>query len=106
MKYQYYSHQNKKTETLTLPTGQFIQRLLQHAPLPGKPTVRYSGLYHPATRKKLNLARATLGKANVSKREIIDWQQFLESKDSLPVCVTCGLKLTKRIDVLPQRQAA
>jgi len=57
VKYQYYSHQNKKTEILTLPTGQFIQRLLQHAPLPGKPTVRYSGLYHAATRKKLNLAR-------------------------------------------------
>jgi len=48
VKYQYQSHQTKKTETQTLPTGQFIQRLLQHVPLPGKPTVRYSGLYlHP-----------------------------------------------------------
>jgi len=106
VKYHYYSHQNKKTETLTLPTGQFIQRLLQHAPIPGKPTVRYSGLYHSATRKKLNLARAALGQAEVSEREIIDWQQFLESKDSLPVCTTCGLKLTKMVDVLPQQQVA
>ncbi len=104
--YQYYSHQNKKTETLTLPTRQFIQRLLQHIPLPGKPTVRYSGLYHSAARKKLNLARTALGQTDVSERQIIDWQQFLESKDSLPVCATCGLKLTKMVDVLPQRQAA
>ena len=63
VKYRYQSHQTKKAETLTLPIGQFIQRLLQHIPLPGKPTVRYSGLYHSATRGKLNLARGALGQA-------------------------------------------
>jgi hypothetical protein len=106
VKYQYYSHQNKKTETLTLPTGQFIQRLLQHAPLPGKPTVRYSGLYHSATRKKLNLARAALGQPDVSERQILDWQHFMESKGTLPVCDQCGLKLTKMVEILPQQQQA
>ncbi|MCF6299172.1 MAG: hypothetical protein L3J01_04760 [Thiomicrorhabdus sp.] len=54
----------------------------------------------------MNLARAALGQTDVSERQIIDWQQFLENKDSLPVCATCGLKLTRMVDVLPQRQAA
>jgi len=106
VKYQYQSHQTKKTETQTLPTGQFIQRLLQHVPLPGKPTVRYSGLYHSSTRKKLNLARATLGQTEVSERQVVDWQRFLESKGTLPACEQCGLKLTKTVEIVPQRQAA
>ena len=106
VRYQYQSHQTKKTETLSLPIAQFIQRLLQHIPLPGKPTVRYSGLYQSAARKKLNAARKALGQGEVSARQILHWQRFLESKGNLPVCETCGLAITKRIDLLPQTQVA
>jgi len=63
-------------------------------------------LYHSAARKKLNLARAAFGQTDVSERQILDWQDFLESKGSLPACEICSLKLTKTVDVLPQRQAA
>ena len=104
--FQYQSHQTKKREKLTLSTEQFIKRLIQHIPLPGKPTVRYSGLYHSAAREKLNKARQVLGQAKVSEREIISWQGFLETKGCLPVCKTCGLKLTKMKDILPQRRMA
>lgn len=106
MIYQYKSHQTKKTETLTLRIEQFIKRLLQHIPLAGKPTVRYSGLYHGAARKKLNQARTGFGQLEVSERQVLDWQAFLDEKGTLPVCAECGLGLTKKVDVLPQRKAA
>lgn len=104
--FQYQSHQTKKREKLTLPIEQFVRRLIQHTPLPGKPTVRYSGLYNSAARKKLNQARESLGQAEVSEREILDWQAFLESKGSLPVCGECGLALTNMMDIAPIRKSA
>ena len=104
--YEYKSHQTKKRERLTLSTTQFVTRLLQHIPLPGKPTVRYCGLYHSAARTNLNLARTALGQAEVSEREVLTWQAFLESKDNLPVCKQCGAAITKRVDIVAQRHAA
>jgi len=104
--FSYQSHQTKKTETLTLSIEDFINRLLQHAPLPGKPTVRYCGLYNSVARKKLNKARAALGQSEVSERQVLDWQVFLEAKGDLPSCEICGLPLTKRVDVAPVRKTA
>lgn len=104
--YQYKSHQTKKIEKLTLTIEQFIKRLIQHIPQPGKPTVRYSGIYHSAARKKLNTARGILGQTEVSERQLLNWQSFLEAKACLPVCKTCGLALTKMKDILPQRKVS
>ena len=104
--FEYSSHQTKKIETLTLTVDDFIRRLLQHTPLPGKPTVRYCGLYNSAARKKLNKARVALGQAEVSGRKILQWQAFLAGKGNLPVCETCGLPLTKMVDIAPVRQVA
>lgn len=56
----YRSHQTKKKETLSLLAEQFIKRLLEHVPLPGKSSVRYSGLYTSSLRAKLNVARKQL----------------------------------------------
>jgi len=43
-------------------------------------------LHHSAARKKLNLVRVASGQTDVSE--------------------ACGLRLTKTVDILPQRQAA
>ncbi len=104
--FNYQSHQTKKTESLTLTTEEFIKRLLQHIPLRGKPTVRYCGLYNGAAREKLNQARSALGQEKVSERQILQWQDFLENKGRLPVCETCGLRVTKIVDIAPVRKAA
>jgi len=93
--FKYSSHQTKRIETLTLSVDEFIKRLLQHVPLPKKPTVRYSGLYNSATRKKLNVARKELGQKEVSQREMLDWQAYLEERGSMPTCKECGEKLIK-----------
>ena len=104
--FEYSSHHTKKTETLTLTIQAFILRLLQHTPLPGRPTVRYCGIYHSAARKKLNKARIALGQNEVSQRKILKWQEFLEAKGHLPTCETCGLPLTVRVPVMPVRKKA
>jgi len=101
--FKYQSHLTKRIETLTLSVEAFLRRLLEHVPVPGKPTVRYCGLYNSAARKKLNTARAVLGQAAVRKRESLQWQEFLSDKGKLPVCEKCGLPLTIRIAVAPVR---
>ncbi len=104
--FEYHSHHTKKIETLTLTIEQFILRFLQHTPLPGRPVVRYCGLYHSAARKKLNVARMALGQKEVSERKQLKWQEFLENKGHLPICETCGLPLTVRVSVMPVRKQA
>ena len=104
--FSYRSHQTKRTEVLRLSIEDFIERLLQHTPLPGKPTVRYCGLYNSAARKKLNEARSALGQTEVSEHEQLQWQAYLEEKGHLPVCTICGLPLTKMVDIAPVRQVA
>ena len=104
--FRYKSHQTKKLEVLTLPIDAFIKRLLAHVPVPGKPTVRYSGLYNAAARKKLNLAREALGQQPVSERPILRWQAYLENQGHQPTCETCGLPLTRQEAITRPRKAA
>lgn len=103
--FHYKSHQTKRVETLTLSVDEFIKRLLQHVPLPRKPTVRYSGLYNSAARVKLNIARQALGQNEVSERQVLDWQSYLEGKGNMPVCKECGKKLIMHEEVAPKRAA-
>ncbi len=104
--FRYQSHQTKKKECLKLPVEQFVRRLIQHAPLKGKPTLRYSGLYNSSARKKLNQAREALGQSSVSQRMILQWQDFLASKGHEIGCDTCGSPITRMVDIQPFRKSA
>ncbi len=56
-----YAHPEKHAEaTFRLPAGEFVRRVLSHAPERGTHCVRVYGLYHSACRKKLNQARSRL----------------------------------------------
>jgi hypothetical protein len=94
--FRYKSHQTKRREVLRLTADVLIQRLLEHVPVPGKPTVRYSGLYHAAAREKLNRARAVLGQPAVSERQVLQWQEYLEKLGDPLVCEVCGLPLVRQ----------
>ena len=50
--------QPKRSATLALAPERFLARVLQHAPEPGRHTVRYYGLYAHACAEQLNAARA------------------------------------------------
>jgi len=104
VRFHYHSHQTKRNETLTLTTEIFVRRLIQHAPVKGKPTIRYCGVYNSAARKKLNMAREALGQVAVSARIVLQWQEYLSSKEHEVCCKECGLPVTRTIDILPFRQ--
>lgn len=104
--FRYQSHQTKKQETLRLNVDDFVKRMVQHVLTPGKPNVRYGGLYAPASRVRLNVARSSLGQTPVTEREVLEWQQYLEGIEHQPVCKECGLPLYHREEVPHDRQAA
>ena len=104
--FRYQSHQTKQREVLTLTVDDFIRRLLEHVPVPGKPTVRYSGLYHSAARERLNLARSALGQTAVSERELLRWQDYLEALDDQPTCEICGVALVRQESMNPAHKVA
>jgi len=101
--FSYQSHQTGKREQLRLPIDEFALRLAQHVPTPGKPMVRYSGLYASGARNKLNLARFKLKQAPVTKQELLNWQRYLSEKGFEPLCDVCGLSLFHQEKVERQR---
>lgn len=101
----YHSHSSGKREALTLNIDDFIQRWLQHVPLPGKPTVRYGGLYSSACRQALNIAREKHGQRAVTEREVLTWQAYMSGRDEMPVCSRCAQPLV-RAEKLPRYRIA
>lgn len=98
--FSYRSHQTGRQEKLTLSHMAFVQRLLQHIPLPGKQTVRYSGLYTSRSRKKLNEARKRLGQRAVYERVELNWEVYLKLKGVRLTCSVCGLSIIHGESVL------
>ena len=100
--FRYFDHQSKQTKWLKLGEQQFIRRLLEHVPEPGKPMVRYSGLYNSAARSKLNLAREALGQKELEASEVLDWQEYLADK-GIELRCDCGARIGKRVLVQAQK---
>jgi len=94
--FRYQSHQTGRRERLRLSADDLALRLAQHIPTPGKPTVRYAGLYASGARTKLNMARVALGQPAVSKQALLTWQEYLSDKGYEPVCKECGERLFHR----------
>ena len=93
VRFHYKSHLTKKSESLLLPARDFIARLAQHIPLPGKRNVRYCGLYTSQGRAKLDQARELLGQEAVEEPELMSWEEFMDEKGHRPNCKVCGLPL-------------
>lgn len=93
VRFRYRSHQTGCVESLTLNQDAFAQRLAEHVPIPGKPGVRYCGLYATPCRKKLNQARQALGQAPVTPADNLLWHDWLTEQDHRPTCEICGLPL-------------
>lgn len=94
--FQYKSHETKQIEKLQLSLDAFILRWVQHIPLPGKPSVRYSGLYCSSLRIRLNQARSHFKQSPVSARAQLDWQEYMKDLGHMPQCTVCGKSLNQR----------
>lgn len=90
VRFQYRSHKTGNIESLTLSETEFMQRLAQHAPLPGRPMIRYGGLYSSSSRERLNEARIGLNQKPVPERSTLFWVDYLTSKDIDLSCKICN----------------
>lgn len=89
-----FNYGREKVELMTLPTGEFIGRFLQHIPLPNSILVRSYGIYAPSKRDGLSLCREILGQGPVKEPDFIDWQSSFEESDDHPeLCPICGKRL-------------
>jgi hypothetical protein len=77
---------------MTLPLGDFIQRLLLHIPGPHTRVVRFYGLYHHTKAEALAVCRTHLGQPPVEVAARLDWQTYCAQRgEAHPErCPTCG----------------
>jgi len=79
----------KRCASLRLSPQSFLARVLQHAPEPGRHTVRYYGLYAHACSEALNAARALYHQLPVEPPQPIDWQAYLRRFPRALVATRC-----------------
>jgi hypothetical protein len=80
------------SQRMTLPVADFLQRWLQHVPVPQTRVVRCYGLYHHTHMEALARCRAHLGQAPVAVPEPLVWQTACAQRgDAHPErCPACG----------------
>ena len=79
-------------QRITLSVADFLQRWLQHVPVPQTRGVRSYGLYHPTQVEALALCRVALGQPPVEAPAVLDWQTVCAQRgEAHPErCPTCG----------------
>jgi hypothetical protein len=88
----------KRRATLRLGAQAFLARVLQHAPEPGRHTVRYYGLYAHACSEQLNAARSLHQQPPVEPVQPIEWQSYLARFPralAATRCAHCGAPLVR-----------
>ena len=84
-----------RSQQMTLPVADFLQRWRLHVPMPQTRVVRSYGLYHSPQTAGLALCRAALGQPPVVVPVGLDWQTVCAQRgDAHPErCPTCGQRL-------------
>ncbi len=90
-------------ERMTLSVADFLQRWLQHVPVPQTRVVRCYGLYHHTHMEALALCRVHLGQPPVAVPEPLVWQTACAQRgDAHPErCPACG-QLLVCTEVIPR----
>ena len=80
------------SQRMTLPVADFLQRWLQHVPVPQTRAIRSYGLYHGLQAEALTLCRTALGQPPVVVPVCLDWQTVCAQRgDAHPErCPACG----------------
>lgn len=89
-----FNYGREKVELMTLSIGEFIERFLQHIPLPNSILVRSYGIYAHTKKDELQRCREILGQGPLGETEFLDWQSCFEhSEDHPDLCPVCGKRL-------------
>ena len=93
--FRYHDYRDGQDKPMTLPTPQFLQRLLWQVPEPGAHRVRSYGLYSPAKRDVLTPCRQQLGQAPIEPPEYLDGQTYCQDLGQVAStpCPVCGKRL-------------
>lgn len=81
----YLDHRDKRTRRLSLKPKEFLRRVLGHVPSMGQHTIRYYGLYAPASKEKHTLCVAEFGGL-----EGVKVSSGSQIQSMLLYCKTCG----------------
>lgn len=95
----YLDHRDKRVKCQRLKPGEFLQRLLQHVPPKGVHTVRYYGLYAPASKAKYRRVCEVHSTLSESKGTA-----SLDRLTMVLYCKTCGGQTTLSQRWWPGRQ--
>lgn len=94
--FRYKSHQTGNYEWLRVTPREFVRRVAEHVLPARKCGVRYGGLYSPACREKLNMARQELGQKPLSDKVQLQWEAWLTRLGHKRLCCQCQGKLVER----------
>jgi hypothetical protein len=95
--FRYTDHHDGAQKRMRLATGEFIARVLWHAPETGQHTVRHYGLYANSAHTRLERAREHLGQLPVPAVPSANWQAELERLGAVDKtrCPRCKLPLIR-----------
>ena len=98
-----FNYGREKIELMTLPLGEFINRFLQHLPLPSSVMVRSYGLYHHNKKEDLALCHEIMDNPLTEYTGFLDWQTLCDKQgnDHPELCPICGKRLIC-LEVLPR----
>ena len=94
--FSYHDHRSHHKRSMTLPRGEFLQRVFWHVPVRGKHTTRYYGLYRPQEKEARNHCRRLLGQRPERDRPPRPtWQAWLRQRGlaKLAQCKRCGAEI-------------
>ena len=98
VRFRYRDHRTQQREITSCAVDEFIRRLLLHLPAPGKPMLRYYGLYHGSCQASLDQAREQLGQSPVSEPATLDWLSFIRRFGEPARCALCGCALQPLVE--------
>ena len=93
----YLDHRDKRKKNLHLKPMELLRRILEHVPPSGIHTVRYFGLYAPASKKRHNQCVEALGDLGGVRPSASSQIQSM-----LLCCKTCGGPLSLRYQLWPR----
>ncbi|CAA0125403.1 Uncharacterised protein [BD1-7 clade bacterium] len=102
--FKYKSHRRQRYEFLRMSEEQFARRLLEHVPEPGRPSVRYCGLYNSGAIEKLNVAREELGQDPVEERIVLTGLDYLADRGRVPECAKCEARVVRQESIVDLRR--
>lgn len=99
-----FNYGRENNETMTIKTTDFINRYLNHIPPERSILIRHYGLYNPAKKIELNIAKKALNQPTLKASQPLTWNELYDQFDKArALCPHCKqpLIITKKVQPTP-----